>query len=285
MSASILGPTLGSGLVHAPVEPAGSAGDGAPAACLNCGSDRLGDYCHVCGQHHRDDRLTLRLLWSEIAARFLMFDSGLARTVRDLSMRPGATALAYVHGHRRRYVNPLSYFLIAAALALFFFNQDPGELEQVMKMGSSTFASIFTEAQTERYIGLVLDSVKVSYAYQMLVFVLSIAAIWRLTFRRSGFTFAELLVPALYGISQVTFVALPLSVAEVAGISHVPPAVAVLLSFVVAPVVLGWMAVGFFGGRRWVAFLKGVASYFLAFALFGVIRDGTLIAYVLLTTP
>lgn len=253
------------------------------APCLNCGAARLGDYCQDCGQHHRDDRLTLRLLWSEIASRFLMFDSVLTQTLWGLARRPGATALAYVRGHRRRYVNPLSYFLIAAAVALFFFESD-SEMREVMNSGAAVYASIFSEAQTERFIEVVIASVKVSYAYQLLVFVLALAGMWRLLFRRAGFTFAEALVPALYAMSQVTFVMLPLSIADAVGISHIPTVVATLLSVVVSPIIMGWMTVGFYGGRRWSTFLKGAASYFLAFAVYSVIRDGTLIAYVLLTT-
>ena len=109
----------------------------APDACLNCGAERLGDYCHVCGQHHLEGRLTMRLLWSEFAQRLFKLERGFGRTFVGLSRSPGGLARSYVAGHRRPLVNPLSYFLLGTAASLFLFQE--AEFREVMEAGVKAF--------------------------------------------------------------------------------------------------------------------------------------------------
>ncbi|MEM6328408.1 MAG: DUF3667 domain-containing protein [Bacteroidota bacterium] len=93
------------------------SGDGL-AVCPNCETPRLGDYCHACGQYHLDDRLTVRLLLREFARRFLKLEQGIVYTAWRSMVAPGHLAKEYVSGKRRRYVNPLSYLLIGAAIGV-----------------------------------------------------------------------------------------------------------------------------------------------------------------------
>ncbi len=204
--------------------------------------------------------------------------------MRDLTLRPGATALAYVRGKRQTFANPLSYFLLAASLSLLLFLQQADAFRESLQEGVQAGFSFLTPAQGARYLDLMLASIEVSYAYQLAFFVAVTALFWRLLFRRAGFTVAELFVPALYAMGHVSLLQLPLSVGEIAGLYTVPTGVSYLLSLLLSPLFFGWTAAGFFPGRPWVNAAKGFLAFFLAFAIYGALRDGALIAYVLLTT-
>ena len=86
--------------------------------CPNCTTPEAGDYCAGCGQSLRIERLTLRILFAEFARKFLNFERGLLRTIKDLSLRPGQTMRAYVEGQRRTYVNPFTYLVFGMAVNL-----------------------------------------------------------------------------------------------------------------------------------------------------------------------
>jgi hypothetical protein len=88
-------------------------------ACQNCGALRRGEYCHDCGQHFLQGRLTVRgLLW-EFTARKLSLEGGLIHTFVDLSSRPGAMIRDYVRGRRQSYTHPVAYLLISTTLSAF----------------------------------------------------------------------------------------------------------------------------------------------------------------------
>lgn len=138
------------------VPTAASAQGTAPASgtaggCLDCGAPRLGAYCHGCGQHHADDRLTLRGVWRDFAERFLKFERGLPATARLAVLDPGRLAREYVGGRRRRYVNPVSFLLLGSAVAVLLL-PIYGSAERVMN--SPGMAGQNTEAQSEAGIDI-----------------------------------------------------------------------------------------------------------------------------------
>jgi hypothetical protein len=242
---------------------------------LNCGADRLGDYCHVCGQHHLEGRLTVRLLWSEFAQRFLKLERGLGRTFFGLLRSPGRLAQSYVAGHRRPYVNPLSYFLLGAAASVLLFQVE--EFRTVMTEGLKAMPFL-TPEQSARFVELVLASIQFSYAYQLGFFVLAMAVAWRLLFRKADFTFVENTVPALYATGHVSLLSAGLTLGEIAGLYDLP----LTISASLLPAAFVWTAVGFFPGRRVWTGLKTLLAFVLAFAVYGVLRDGIIFALVLL---
>ncbi len=86
-------------------------------SCFNCGADRLGPYCHACGQGEVDPRAPVASLVREAVADGLSWDHRLWRTLRLLLTSPGALAQAWAAGRRVPYVPPVRlYFLLGAAL-------------------------------------------------------------------------------------------------------------------------------------------------------------------------
>jgi hypothetical protein len=189
-----------------------------------------------------------------------------------------------VRGKRQRYTNPVSVFLLTSAVSLFLHARKADELRRLLREGMGSFA-FFSPAQKARYPEVVMASIELSYAYQVIVFVVTIALSWRLFFRRSGFTFTELLVPALYGVAVYQLCNAAVMGLDLLGLMSIPSEVEILLGYLVGPILFAWVAAGFFPGRRWVSSLKGAFGFVAAFLLFALLRDGTLVAYVLLTVP
>lgn len=207
------------------------AGPGVPSSCLNCGADRLGAYCHNCGQHHLDDRLTLRVVWREFAERFLKLERGLFATTKAALLDPGGLARRYVEGQRRRFVNPISFLLIGSALAVLalplYASSERMASDPMMAAQSDTTriaASVdlgirmaggdpseLTEAERteiiaesverqERFLPAYLSTVQQLYSVFSIALALALAGFLKLFFsgRERTYTFAETLVLGCY---------------------------------------------------------------------------------------
>lgn len=79
--------------------------------CLDCGAERVGPFCHACGQGEVDPNATVRQLAGGAARDALSWDHRAWRTVRVLLTRPGALSQAWADGRRTRFVPPLRLFL------------------------------------------------------------------------------------------------------------------------------------------------------------------------------
>ena len=87
------------------------------AACANCETPLVGDYCHACGQRApRPDDLTVRRLGASIVHELVDVDSRLLTTLRTLVLRPGQLTVDFLEGRRGRYFSPFKIFLIVTAL-------------------------------------------------------------------------------------------------------------------------------------------------------------------------
>lgn len=88
----------------------------ADASCLNCGTRRLGAYCHACGQGAVDPEAGVVQLVRESVGDALSWDHRVLRTVRALVTRPGALSAAWAEGRRAAFVSPIRSFLTLGAL-------------------------------------------------------------------------------------------------------------------------------------------------------------------------
>ncbi|KQR80464.1 DUF3667 domain-containing protein [Sphingomonas sp. Leaf343] len=83
---------------------------GAGGLCLNCGTIRLGDFCHACGQSSHVHR-SFGAIGHELAHGVFHFEGKIWRTLPMLFFRPGELTRRYAHGERARFVSPLALFL------------------------------------------------------------------------------------------------------------------------------------------------------------------------------
>ena len=88
-----------------------------PWECPTCHHPVSTPYCPTCGERPLLPReLTYRGLFDQLVQAFTSIDGRLLRSFRYLVSRPGFLTVAYLQGQRKRYVGPVSLFLIANAL-------------------------------------------------------------------------------------------------------------------------------------------------------------------------
>jgi len=113
-----IGDLVGGAAMARAVEPkAGESSDGHTheRACLNCGCELLGDFCHCCGQHAHVHR-TLGAFFHDLAHGVLHFEGKIWRTLPLLVWKPGDLTRRYVEGQRASFVSPIALFLFSVFL-------------------------------------------------------------------------------------------------------------------------------------------------------------------------
>ena len=111
------------GKARTPPRPARVVGRGGaasgrdrPTRCLNCGADRVGPYCHACGQGEVNPDAPVSALVRDGVQDALSWDHRAVRTLRVLLAEPGALARAWAAGWRASFVTPLRLFLMLGAV-------------------------------------------------------------------------------------------------------------------------------------------------------------------------
>lgn len=214
-------------VVQTPMSRAAESAAFYAETCSNCGTARVGAYCAGCGQQFLDERLSLRQLWREFAQRYLKLERGLLLTFRQMFTDPGGVARRYVEGQRRRYLNPLSYFLLGATVALLMYTVLGDRLLEAMEVevrrqfdanpqNLEAFTTIFGDDPVRGYVNLVFGAIKTAYTYLMLLLALPLAGLLRLLRSETGYNIAETTVFTLYVVGHaiiLTSILLPLTVA------------------------------------------------------------------------
>lgn len=81
--------------------------------CASCGAQETGAYCSVCGERRLDpDQRRLRVLFGQLFEEVTSLDSKLGRTVRAFFLKPGFLSREHYRGARKRYMRPLTLFLL-----------------------------------------------------------------------------------------------------------------------------------------------------------------------------
>ncbi|MBS1566011.1 MAG: DUF3667 domain-containing protein [Bacteroidetes bacterium] len=90
----------------------------AEKVCLNCGTDLVGRYCHVCGQENLEPKESLWHLITHYAYDITHFDVKFFATLKYLLIRPGYLPYEYLKGKRMSYLHPIRMYVFTSA---FFF--------------------------------------------------------------------------------------------------------------------------------------------------------------------
>ena len=180
--------------------------------CKNCLDQLRTDYsyCPGCGAKVIRKRITMKNLWFDFTERFFNLDNTFIRTFVSLFTQPKDVVLGYINGTRKKYMNPISYFMIAVTLGgLFFF------LQNKFFPNAMSYQFELLEEQQKGPSGIfVTDSVlkwqKILAEYQSIFYMLMIpiiSLISRLVFiNRKELNLSEHLVLNLYGYSQISIV-------------------------------------------------------------------------------
>jgi hypothetical protein len=221
-----------------------------PSQCRNCNTHlAFGQvYCSACGQKLISERLTLHEIARELIHAVFHVDRSAISLVRMLLVRPGAVALDYVQGRRKRYFGPfgLLFVVVAAASAAFAFTG--------FRAVPTSNANIVTDF-VQSHINLV-----------MFAEVPLLAGLSRLLYARAGFNFAEHLVLAAY-TSSLRILSSTLILIPAWYVFRPSNSTAVYLYLAYLTVWLlyfGFAASQFFSGRRVLSWCKGILTAALA---------------------
>ncbi len=113
--------------------------------CKNC-TYQLKDenkFCSNCGAKIIHNRLTLKNLCSEFLQRFFNYDNTFFKTVRHMLTQPEVVIESFINGSRKKYINPLNFFLISLAITgLYNFLYKSFLLEETMAYYETAFGNM-----------------------------------------------------------------------------------------------------------------------------------------------
>lgn len=89
--------------------------------CKNCGESSEGNYCSHCGQKMTEhtNRSVLTLL-GDLINNMLLFDNRFWISLKYLIVHPGRMTTEYLSGKRRKFISPVSLYLLANLIYFFF---------------------------------------------------------------------------------------------------------------------------------------------------------------------
>ena len=198
-------------------------GTAASHACRNCGDHATARFCAACGQRSIG-RLNLRELFRMAREKLLDSEQGLLPTLRFMVTRPGKVPQDFIGGQRRRYINPITFFVLAATSQLLMIwlhgdaltsmitrDMDAGLVERLLARGIENPRAWVAE----RYLLLMQNA----YTWMAAIaFVLPVGLLLRVFLRRRDVNLAETLVWSFYSLGFmilltgiVGIVALPLT--------------------------------------------------------------------------
>ncbi|QKG72354.1 DUF3667 domain-containing protein [Erythrobacter mangrovi] len=111
---------VGRGKNALPDTPALEKGHFAEGACLNCGTQLIGEHCHACGQRAHLHR-TLGAFGHDLLHGALHLDGKTWKTLPLLVFKPGQLTRRYIEGERARFVSPMALFLFSIFLMFAVF--------------------------------------------------------------------------------------------------------------------------------------------------------------------
>ena len=94
------------------------------AACTNCGTALVGEYCFRCGQKRLPpDHLSMRHFLHEAVVHVGDFEhTKIFRSIRALLFRPGLLTNEYIAARRVDWISPLKAFVTMFAISFFLYS-------------------------------------------------------------------------------------------------------------------------------------------------------------------
>lgn len=87
--------------------------------CLNCNAIVEGKYCTICGQQNIPPQESVWHFITHIFNDITHFDGKFFTSLKYILTKPGFLSLAFLHGRRKSYLDPVRFYLFTSAL--FFF--------------------------------------------------------------------------------------------------------------------------------------------------------------------
>ena len=87
--------------------------------CKNCNKalEDTQKYCDECGAKVIQNRLTPKVIATQVNEQFLSIDNKFFKTFIDLFKKPEDVIISYINGTRKKYIDVLQYFAVSLTLA------------------------------------------------------------------------------------------------------------------------------------------------------------------------
>lgn len=240
-------------------------------SCINCGATVTGNYCSQCGQRANVKRITFKEGWLDFWARIYGFDGMFPRTLRDLTLHPGQSALEYIKGNRARYYGPAGYFFLMITLMylvaslldinLIDFLKNSGKFGMQTDVKTGTGMDSFMQSLYRT----VSDNMKV---VSFLIIIFQALCARFIFFRKSGFNFIENMILPLYVQGHVYWLNIVSLLLFATVGSFLPNWLMIMVS-------IGFTAYSysdhFTHNKRGLAFVKGLGVFVIAQLLFAIL--------------
>jgi len=219
-------------------------------------------------------RLTMRLVLQEVVERFFDVDKGWLRTVRELTLAPGAMIRRYVKGHRKVYANPFAYLVVGTAVNILA--QKAVGFQK--RMVATTSGNAVDSPLQLEFANRLTELISQNALYVSIGILVPLALLVRLFFRRSGYNLAECFVFAMYSVGHLSllgFILVPLYML-------LPPSAVIqgVVGMTVALVYTVYVAQGFFSGGFFGVAIKTCVAYLIAYSVFMVVMLVCVLVYV-----
>ena len=141
-----VGDAVTGAVVARAVEPAhGHYGETTNGACLNCGTQLVGAYCHACGQNSHIHR-TLAGFGHDLLHGVFHFEGKIWTTLPMLVFKPGDLTRRYIAGERAKFVSPLAMYLFSVFLTFAVIGGLAGQMH-APEMNASDKAKSLAQMQ------------------------------------------------------------------------------------------------------------------------------------------
>lgn len=251
--------------------------------CKNCNKtlNQSQRYCDDCGAKVIYNRLTPKVLATQINEEFISIDNLFLRTFIDLFTKPGKVITEYIDGTRKKYLNVLQYFGVSLTLAgiqvflmTTFFKEaleiDPNLVKSIESMpGQENNPFFFTNFN---------DFVK----YQSIIYIagvpISAFSSW-IVYHLLGnrrYNFTEHMVLNLYYSAQIIIITAVLSILFlVLGINYL-----ISSSFIILPtfLYLGYVLKDTFKESH----IETFAKFILVMIIYGILYSAAMLIFVII---
>ena len=164
------------------------------------------NYCPQCGAKVIKNRLTFKNLWEEINERVFNLDNNFFRTFLFLFTKPHEVINGYVHGVRKKYMDPVSYLGIALTFSgLFLFILRKYFFDKL----SFEFPGSTMDSEAMRKVMLVTMDFN-SFVFLFYIPVVTLAG-W-LMYNNRRYLLTEYLVQSTYSLAHFSLFTIPLSI-------------------------------------------------------------------------
>ena len=118
--------------------------------CDNCGAEKHGRFCAICGQNDRDYNRSLFSVIFDFFRELFEVDSKFGRTLKTMFLEPGVLAIEFRNNRRANYITPIRLYLFSSILFFFMVSLLAQRTVEPPPFELKDLAEIREEAQAAR---------------------------------------------------------------------------------------------------------------------------------------